>query len=84
MRAPSEIIGRRHDKPEANQGQGCFCGCRSTEGRTGTLVEDSDTPKLIELGMAIYEFPADRHPTADFPRLAIKVCYHLDDLAVAA
>lgn len=78
MSAPPEIDGFRHHREDDRP---CNCGCAQTEGRRGTLVQDSDTPKLIELGMAIYEFPADRHPQADFPRAAVRCCFHLADLS---
>lgn len=42
------IIGQRHLRDD---GQPCFCGCHWVQGRTGTIVEDADTPRLAASGI---------------------------------
>jgi hypothetical protein len=69
---PKQIIGFQHD-PTANHGDGCRCGCHWAEGLTGTLREDSDTPKLIELGGAVYDFESEYHRE-------LSVYYRLEEL----
>lgn len=52
------IIGKRHERED---GRECFCGCQWAEGRTGSIVQDSDTPKLATLGLLYADFPATEH-----------------------
>jgi hypothetical protein len=60
--APQQIIGRQH---KGN----CHCGCHFAAGERGTLVIDSDTPKLAEMGLAYYAFDGN------------VVCYTLEEAA---
>jgi hypothetical protein len=71
VRAPKGIVGRKHP---VRDGRVCNCGCGRTPGRYGTLVRNSDTPKLEDLGMAVYEFP----PFGPMSR--VTVCYRLAEL----
>lgn len=81
---PKRVEGRQHPG-EKNQGLGCLCGCKFSAGRIGYLVEDADTEPLLEiLGGAVYRFPADRHPTADFERREVTVFYRLTEAAELA
>ncbi len=74
--APEHVVGFRHERHvhAANRERGCHCGCSWVEGLDGALRHDSDTPKLIKLGMAIYDFPATEFHG---PR---SICYYLDEL----
>lgn len=75
--APERIVGFQHAKHlhPAHRDRGCYCGCAWSEGCEGTLRHDEDTPKLIELGMAIYDFPANEFHGER------AVCYSLDEMA---
>jgi hypothetical protein len=48
------VIGQRHVRED---GRECLCGCQWAEGRTGTIVQDDDTPKLATLGLVYVDFP---------------------------
>lgn len=49
-----QIIGSRHIR---NDNRSCLCGCQHVVGLVGTIVEDSDTPKLAEFGLCYVDFP---------------------------
>lgn len=72
MTAPANIIGFRHDKGERE----CRCGCQNTIGQPGTLVQNSDTPKLKRGGLAYYDFPDRREPDG-----IIGVCHRIAEIS---
>lgn len=37
----------------------CLCGCHWVVGDPGRRVQDSDTPKLAEMGLGYYEFTTE-------------------------
>lgn len=55
------VIGQRHARED---GRECFCGCQWAEGRTGSVVQDCDTPKLAALGMLYVTFPRTEYDGA--------------------
>lgn len=74
------LIGKRHDKPEANGGQGCFCGCGAVDGIAGYIVQDSDTPKLASVApaMCIAEFP-----DVPYHQGPVRIAYTYEELGLS-
>ena len=59
------MIGKRHS-------EACKCGCQFVIGEHGTIVQDSDTPKLASVGLAYVQFSTAYHGQQT-------VCYDLSE-----
>src|SRR3954453_19874687 len=73
------VTGTRHARRD---GRECLCGCRDAIGRTGAIVQDSDTPKLATLGLLVAEFPACENRGVSWR--AIQVAYSYAELGLTA